>query len=83
MFCNFDIFSLMFMEMQRIRGFVLGKLNNVPGQNSLFQLKQLRGKKKREKIVLCLVTVFLWGVSLKCVLLFKKKSLSLYKCSRI
>lgn len=53
MFCNFDIFSLMFMEMQRIKGFVLGKLNNVSGQNS-FSAKAIEGK--REKIVFYLVT---------------------------
>lgn len=47
MFCNFDIFSLMFMEMQRIKGFVLGKLNNVSGLNS-FSAEVIEGKKRKD-----------------------------------
>lgn len=72
MFCNFDIFSLMFMEMQRIKGFVLGKFNNVRSK-TFFQLKQLKGK-QTEKAFLRLVTLFFMvGVSLKCVVMLKKK----------
>lgn len=79
MFCNFDIFSLMFMEMQRIKGFVLGKLNNVSGQNS-FSAEVIEGKK--EKIVFCLVTagVVFFGWCGMCASAWKR---SLYKRNRI
>lgn len=59
MFCNFDIFSLMFMEMQRIKGFVLGKFNNVRSK-TFFQLKQLKGK-QTEKVFFVFGNIVFYG----------------------